>query len=84
MAIFLLSLFRSRLDFQGSLGRFLSKNAYTAYILHAPVIVGLAWTLRNLSIYPLLKWLLVAPIAVGLCFLASQLLRRLPLADKVL
>jgi surface polysaccharide O-acyltransferase-like enzyme len=84
MAILLLSLFRSRLDFQGSLGRFLSKNAYTAYIVHAPVIVALAWTLRNISIYPLMKYVLVAPIAVGLCFLISLFVRRIPLAEKVL
>jgi fucose 4-O-acetylase-like acetyltransferase len=84
MAILLLSLFRSRLDFQGRLGRLFSQNAYTAYILHAPVIVGLAWMLRNISLYPLLKYLLVAPVAVGLCFLISHLVRRIPLAEKVL
>jgi glucans biosynthesis protein C len=84
MGILLLSLFRRRFDFQGSLGRLLSKNAYTVYIIHAAVIVGIAWMLREISLYPLLKYLLVAPVAVGLCFLISQLLRHIPLADKVL
>jgi fucose 4-O-acetylase-like acetyltransferase len=85
MSILVLSVFRSRLDFQGSLGRFLSKNAYTVYIIHAPLLVGLCWLLQGVSIYPLLKFALVAPIAVGLCFLASHfIVRRIPLAEKVL
>jgi surface polysaccharide O-acyltransferase-like enzyme len=85
MSILVLSVFRSRLDIQGSLGRFLSKNAYTVYIIHAPLLVGLCWLLQGVSIYPLLKFALVAPIAVGLCFLASHfIVRRIPLAEKVL
>jgi hypothetical protein len=34
---------------------------------------------------PLLKFLLVAPVAVALCFIVSQfLVRRIPLAGRVL
>lgn len=85
MIILLLSLFRRRFDRQASLGRFFSKNAYTAYIIHAPVIVGLAWLLQGLSIYPLLKYVLVAPIAVSLCFSISHyIVRRIPQAEIVL
>ena len=66
-------------------GKFLSKNAYTVYIIHAPLIVGLCWLLRDVSIYPLLKWAMVIPFAVGLCFLTSHfLVRRIPLAEKAL
>jgi surface polysaccharide O-acyltransferase-like enzyme len=84
MIILLLSLFRKRFDRQGTTSRFLSKNAYSVYIIHAPVIVVLAWLLRDVSIYPLLKYVLVVPIAVSLCFLTSSLIRRLPLTEKVL
>jgi surface polysaccharide O-acyltransferase-like enzyme len=85
MAILLLALFRRRFDHQGSLGRFFSKNAYTAYIIHAPIIVCLAWVLRDVSIYPLLKYVLVAPLAIGLCFVFSHFaVRRIPLSEKVL
>ena len=85
MGILLLSLFRWRFDCQENLGRFFSKNAYTVYIIHAPVLVGLAWLLKDISIYPLLKYSLVAPVAVAVCFLASHyLVRRIPLADQVL
>lgn len=85
MPILLLSVFRRRLDFQGRLSQFLSRNAYTVYIIHAPVIVFTAILFRNLAIDPLLKFVLVAPLGVALCFLISHfLVRRLPLADRVL
>ena len=84
MSILMLSVFRSRLDFQSSFGKFLSKNAYTVYIIHAPLIVGLAYILQRVTIDPLIKFVLLSPVAVGLCFLVSHLVRRIPLADKVL
>jgi surface polysaccharide O-acyltransferase-like enzyme len=85
MPVLLLSVFRRRFDSQSRLSRFLSQNAYTVYIIHAPVIVFTALVFRNLSLDPLLKFVLVAPLGAALCFLASHyLVRRLPLADRVL
>jgi surface polysaccharide O-acyltransferase-like enzyme len=85
MSIWLLGLFRQRFDRQNSLGQLLSANAYTVYIIHAPLIVGLAYLLRDVTLYPLLKFILVAPLGVGLCFLTSHfLVRHIPLADRVL
>jgi glucan biosynthesis protein C len=84
MSILLLGVFRLRLDRQGRLGQLLSRNAYTVYIIHPAVLVGLAYALRGGAIDPLLKYVLVAPAAVALCFVASQLLvRRIPLAERV-
>ena len=62
----------------------MSRNAYSVYIIHPAVLVGLAYTLQEVAIDPLLKYALVAPAAVALCFLASQfLVRRIPLAERV-
>jgi glucan biosynthesis protein C len=84
MSILLLGAFRLRLDRQGRLGRLLSRNAYSVYIIHPAVLVGLAYALQEVAIDPLLKYALVAPAAVALCFLASQfLVRRIPLAERV-
>jgi glucan biosynthesis protein C len=84
MPILLLGVFRLRLDRQGRLGKILSRNAYTVYIIHPAVLVGLAYALQEVAIDPLLKYALVAPAAVTLCFLASQfLVRRIPLAERV-
>lgn len=84
MNLGLLVLFRKRFDRPGALGRFLSANAYATYIIHAPVIVALSVALRDVALYPLLKFGLVSLIALPLCFLAASLVRKLPGAEAVL
>jgi glucan biosynthesis protein C len=78
MSISLLRLFRERCDRQGGLSRRMSEGAYAAFVLHAPVLVALALTLKELALPPLLKFVLLAPVAVVLCFAAGSLARRLP------
>jgi glucan biosynthesis protein C len=85
MSIMLLNVFQRRFNRQGSLGRIMSQNAYSVYIIHPLVIIPAAYLVRNIALDPLLKWALVAPIAVALCFMVSHLLvRRIPLTEKVL
>jgi len=76
--------FRHHLDCRGRLAAFLIPNAYTAYLVHAPVIATLAWELRGITWYPLLQWALVSLIAVPLCFGLSALVRMIPYTDRVL
>jgi len=80
----LLVRFRERLNHQGPFAREASVCSYTIYVIHAPVIVVLAVAVRNIRIYPLLKFALVAAIAIPLCFLLAAGVRRLPLARRVL
>jgi len=84
MCIGLIYLFRRYLNRQGRLARFLSPNAYTTYIIHAPIITATALVLRNVDLYPLLKYGLAALIALPLCFVLSNLIRKLPYTDRVL
>jgi glucan biosynthesis protein C len=84
MCIGLIYAFRRYLNQRGKLAGFLVPNAYTAYIIHAPVIVTLAFAAREVALYPLLKWTLLAPVAVLLCFGLSVLIRKLPYTDRVL
>jgi fucose 4-O-acetylase-like acetyltransferase len=85
MAILLLNVFRRRFDIQGVLGRIMSKNAYTVYIIHPLIIIPAAYLARNIALDPMLKWVLVSPIAIVICFMVSQLLvRRIPLSEKIL
>jgi glucan biosynthesis protein C len=84
MCIGLIYLFRRHWDHQGPLARFLSPNAYTAYLIHGPIITAIALAARNVMLYPLLKWGLVALVAVPLCFVLSSLIRKLPYTDRVL
>lgn len=62
----------------------LSRNAYTAYIIHGPLITLLALAVRDVMLYPLLKFVLVSLVALPLCFTLSHLIRKLPYAVRVL
>jgi glucan biosynthesis protein C len=84
MCIGLIYIFRRYLNRQNRTTRFLVPNAYTAYLIHAPVITFLALAVQDVTIYPFLKWVIVALIAVPLCFGLSSLIRKLPYSDKVL
>jgi magnesium-transporting ATPase (P-type) len=80
----LLVFFRRRLNRQGALAKNLSACTYTVYFIHAPVLVFLGLALRGFEAHPLLKFTLVAPLAVALCFAIAFLLKRLPLVRSVL
>ena len=84
MVIGLIYLFRRHVDRQGPVAGFLSRNAYTSYLIHEPVITFAALAAMGLMLYPLLKFGLMALVTVPLIFGLSSLIRRLPCADRVL
>jgi glucans biosynthesis protein C len=84
ICVCLVSISRTRFNRQNAFVRALNEDAYAVYIIHAPLIVCLAYWLRAVSMDSLLKFALVATLAVPLCFLTSRLLRRVPLADRIL
>jgi hypothetical protein len=84
MVIALLVWFRNRFDRQDKLARAMSASTYAVYFIHAPVLVFLALALRGITLHPLLKFSLVAPVAVALCFLLAHTIRKLPLARNIL
>jgi len=73
-------LFRDRYNSQGVLAKAISESTYTAYIIHAPIIILLALALREVQLPLLLKWMFVSCLAVPMCFTFSYYLRRLPIA----
>ena len=82
--ISLIYTFRRYFNHQGRLASYLSRNAYTVYLIHEPVITAVALTLIGVMLYPLLKFALAALIAIPLCFGLSSLIRKLPYTDRVL
>ncbi len=76
--------FREKLNRQNRLTKALSDGSYAAYILQAPILIYLALALASLELPLMLKFLLISPIAVALCFLAGYLARKIPKANKVL
>ena len=84
MCIGLVYLFRRYLDRQTSLAGFLSRNAYTAYLIHEPVITLAALSVVGITLYPLLKFGLMALVIVPIIFWLSNLIRWLPYTQRVL
>ena len=82
--IALLVLFRKHLNRQGRLSQAASAGAYTAYIIHGPVIILVALAIRSITLCPLLKFTLAVLISVPLCFALSNVIRKLPLARRIL
>ena len=84
MVISLLVWFRKRYDRQGGLAKAMSASAYAVYICHAPLLVFVSLGLRSAEMYPLLKFALASLISLPICFLVAGLVRRLPMAGKIL
>jgi len=76
--------FRRFLHRQGRFGRFLSQYSYTAYIIHIPIVVFLGVAFKGIALEPLLKFFVVAVIAVPACFVAAYLIRKIPGTSRIL
>jgi peptidoglycan/LPS O-acetylase OafA/YrhL len=79
----LLVLFRTRLNRQGALAKKLSAASYATYIFHQPVLVVLMIALGGIELDMGLKFVLVAPLAVSLCFLVGYGVKSLPVARRI-
>jgi glucans biosynthesis protein C len=84
LIIALIGLFKKKFNNQGILAKRLSGAAYAVFIIHPPVIVALALLLKNWDLYPVLKFILVAPIALFLCFGIAILLKQIPGFKRIL
>jgi len=84
VAIGLTMMFREKANTQSRLLKLLSDNSYAAYILQAPILVGLSLSLSAVRMPLTLKFFAVAPIGVVLCFAIAYLCRKVPGVDRVL
>ena len=82
--VLLVRLFRRRLAGPGPRLQSAALDSYATYIVHPLVIVGLAVGLQSVALYPLVKFLIFAPIAVLASFAVGHLMRSLPGARRVL
>ena len=84
VSIGLIVLFRQRWNHQGQLAKNLASNVYAVYLIHPLVLVGFAYAFHTVALYPLLKFVVSVIIVLPLCFLLSDLVRRIPLANRIL
>lgn len=80
----LLHVFRTRFNRPSVRWRQWSSNAYGAFIVHAPILVGLSVLAAGWRLPALLKFVLIAATATVLSFWTAGWLRRLPGATRIL
>ena len=83
MIIVLTVWFRRRFNHQGRITKSMSTSAYAVYFIHAPVLVTIGLLFRDVALHPLLKFAVVGPLSVALCFLIGHYFRKLPIVSKI-
>ncbi len=84
MCLGVIALSRHFFNGQGRFGGFLSQHSYTVYIIHTPIVVFLAVTLKVIDLAHLLKFGMAAVIVVPTCFAVAYIIRKIPLASRIL
>jgi len=84
MIVALFGIFKKKFNNQGKLAKTLSASAFGVFILHTPILIAIGVIFRYWKIYPLLKFIVLSPVALIVCFILASLVRKLPLAKKIL
>ena len=85
MIVALFGLFKMKLNKQGTLGKKLSASAYGTYVFHTTILVGLAALFLNLDIHQFWKFVVLAPVALGLSFGVAYLAKKIPfIGERIL
>ena len=85
MCLGVIILFRHLFNGQGRLGRFLSQHSYTVYVIHIPIVTFLAVALKGIDLgSSLLKFGMLAVIAVPTSFVIAYIVRKIPFASRIL
>lgn len=79
----LIGIFKNKFNTQNSLQKFLSENAFGVYVFHAPVLVAVSVSLKNLQLQPVLKFILVSAITIPLSFIFVALIRKIKILQKI-
>lgn len=85
-----LTFFRRYFNAQSGFGRFLAQNSYAVYVIHSPIIIGLAYgfylllAAQDIELGPLFKFTIATLVIVPVCFVVAALLRKIPGVARVL
>jgi hypothetical protein len=81
----LIVVFREKFNSQGRVAEFLSKNAFSVYVFHPPIVILMARLMHGVQLHPLVKFGMLAITSTIVVFgLSAVLLRRIPLLRQIL
>ncbi|MDZ5470431.1 acyltransferase family protein [Bacillus sp. 31A1R] len=85
LVIGLITLFREKLNKTNRLAKILSSHVFVVYFIHVPVVVFLQYTLSDLRVSVLAKFLLSAILGIILSFFISHFVwRKIPYLNKLM
>jgi glucans biosynthesis protein C len=84
VTVWFTALIRARWSGDGPLRARAGRASYAAYVLHPPLLTAIMVLFASLALAPELKFLVVAVVAVPVCFLAGYAATRVPAISKVL
>ena len=80
----LLTLFQRRFASLTGVWARLARRAYPIYIIHPPVLVGVALLWRDVAAPALIKFLVTGSLACALCYVIAGLVLRIPAVARVI
>lgn len=80
----LLGIFKTYLNRQSSFVKKLSDGAYGVYVFHTPLLLLISLVFLNLQVPPLLKFLILAPPVLFICFLVAWLIKQIPGIKRIM
>jgi hypothetical protein len=84
LIIGLIGLSKKYINKQGNFAKKLSASAYGVFVFHAPIIVGISVLFLHWKIFQVIKFAVLAPLALVATFLVAFLVKKLPLVKKIL
>ncbi len=84
MITFLIYLFREKFNQAGNFLRTMGANAYTAYIVHQPLLYIINIIVLHIAIPSYAKFFVISLVGVPFTFWVSHLIRKLPYTRRVL
>ncbi|MBU0744080.1 MAG: acyltransferase family protein, partial [Gammaproteobacteria bacterium] len=83
MIVGLIGIFRRFLNTQNSLQKFLSTNAFAVYCFHPLVVVATSLLFKNITLQPIVRFIIVVLISVPLSFIFASLIRKVGFLRKL-
>jgi Acyltransferase family len=83
-SMWLLGFFRRHVNSMFPMGKLLIRSYYGAYVIQAPVVMGLALAVRGITIPTEPKFLVVAPLGIAASYVLAYYFVQLPGVNKIL
>lgn len=83
MIVALFGIFKFRLNFQNSFTKKLSASAYSVFVFHTPLLVLVSAVFLEFQIDQFLKFIVLAPVTLVLCFAIGFLMKKTPVAKNI-